>query len=59
MLGAQGLDVTPPARTAPTVPTDAGGDPVERIARAAQLRDSGVLTQQEFEALKAKILGDS
>jgi hypothetical protein len=53
MLGAQGLDVTP------TTPADAAGDPVERIARAAQLRDSGVITQQEFEVLKAKILGAS
>jgi hypothetical protein len=56
MLGAQGLDVTP---AAPPAPADAAGDPVERIARAAQLRDSGVITQQEFEALKAKILGGS
>ena len=50
MLGAQGVNVESAA------PSATGADPVERIAKAAQLRDMGAITQQEFEALKAKIL---
>jgi len=38
-------------------PAGAGSqDPLERIARLAQLRDSGALTNEEFEAQKAKLL---
>jgi hypothetical protein len=54
MLGAQGVDV---ASASP--PPASSSDPVERIAKAAQLRDSGAITQQEFETLKAQILADS
>ena len=54
MLGAQGVDV---ASASPSPAS--GSDPVERIAKAAQLRDSGAITQQEFETLKAQILGGS
>jgi hypothetical protein len=31
-------------------------DPIEQLAKLGQLRDSGVLTEAEFEAQKAKIL---
>jgi hypothetical protein len=39
----------------------AGGteDPLDRIEKLAKLRDSGALTDQEFTAQKAKILGDT
>ena len=41
----------------------AGGSPAEspedRLEKLAKLRDSGALTQEEFEAQKAKILGSS
>ena len=34
----------------------ASPDPLDRIAKLAQLRDSGALTNEEFEAQKAKLL---
>lgn len=33
-------------------------DPLDRIAKLAQLRDSGALTNEEFEAQKAKLLAE-
>ena len=32
-------------------------DPIEQLTKLGQLRDSGVLTEEEFAAQKAKILG--
>jgi len=34
-----------------------GGDTVAQLKELAELRDSGVLTEEEFAAQKAKILG--
>ena len=34
----------------------AGGSPTEEIAKAKQLRDSGAITQAEFDQVKAKAL---
>jgi hypothetical protein len=45
----------PIADAAPTVGLPSH-DPLDRIARLAQLRDSGALTEAEFEREKAKIL---
>jgi hypothetical protein len=45
--------------TAPTAPvtTAAGADPlVDRLAKLADLRDRGILTEAEFQAQKAKLL---
>jgi hypothetical protein len=39
-------------------PPPAPTDQVERIAKAAQLRDAGALTQEEFDQVKAKILAE-
>jgi hypothetical protein len=36
----------------------AGADPLDRIAKLARLRDSGALTNEEFEAQKAKLLAE-
>jgi hypothetical protein len=33
-------------------------DPLDRIAKLAELRDSGALTNEEFEALKVKLLAE-
>jgi hypothetical protein len=35
----------------------AGGDPIEQLKELAQLKDQGILTEEEFAAQKAKILG--
>jgi Short C-terminal domain len=37
----------------PAAPSD---DPVERLTELAQLRDRGILTDEEFAAAKAKVL---
>jgi hypothetical protein len=33
-------------------------DPIERLEKLGQLREAGTLTQEEFDAAKAKILGE-
>ena len=40
-----------PAPAAPPAP-----DPIERLKELGELRDNGVLTEEEFEAQKAKVL---
>lgn len=43
------------AAPAPAAPAP-GGDMLQQLAQLGQLRDSGVLTEAEFEAQKARIL---
>jgi putative oligomerization/nucleic acid binding protein len=38
-------------------PPQAAADPVQQLKELAELRDQGVLTEEEFAAQKAKILG--
>jgi Short C-terminal domain len=45
----------PPA--APTPAAAAGDDPVARLRDLAQLHETGALTDAEFAAAKAKVLG--
>ena len=58
---AQGYDQAPAEEQAPapeqaaSVPPPA--DPADEIEHLAQLHSSGVLTDEEFAAAKAKILG--
>jgi membrane protease subunit (stomatin/prohibitin family) len=33
-----------------------GEDPIEKLKQLAELKDQGILTQEEFDAQKAKIL---
>jgi hypothetical protein len=50
----------PPAAPPPAAPAAAGGSATDRIAALTQLKellDSGVLTQEEFDAQKQQILG--
>jgi Short C-terminal domain len=47
----------PPAAPPPAAPAAAQGEStVDQLQKLAQLRDSGVLTNDEFEAQKQKIL---
>jgi len=45
----QGYSVAPPAPAAEP-------DPIERLKELGELRDKGVLTEEEFAAQKAKVL---
>jgi Short C-terminal domain len=45
------------AQPAPTPAAAPAPDPLEQLTKLGQLRDSGVLTEEEFAAQKAKILG--
>jgi hypothetical protein len=45
----------PPAQAAP--PPAAADDPIAKLKELGELRDSGVLTEEEFAAQKAKLLG--
>jgi hypothetical protein len=38
-------------------PAPAAADPIQQLKDLAELRDQGVLTEEEFAAQKAKILG--
>ena len=40
-------------------PAEQPSDPIERLAKLADLKEQGVLTDAEFAAQKAKILGES
>jgi BMFP domain-containing protein YqiC len=46
----------PQAAAAPPPPAAGGESTVDQLQKLAQLRDSGVLTAEEFEAQKQKIL---
>ena len=46
----------PPQQYAPP-PAPPAADPIQQLTDLARLRDQGVLTEQEFAAQKAKILG--
>jgi hypothetical protein len=55
---AQAQQAAPEAAAAPPPEPAAGApDPVEQLTQLAALKDSGALTEAEFEAEKAKILG--
>jgi hypothetical protein len=41
----------------PAAPAPVEADPVERLKELAQLHDQGILTDEEFAAQKAKVLG--
>ncbi len=48
----------PPPQPPPPAPQSATtDDPIEQIQRLAGLRDAGILTEEEFAAKKAQILG--
>lgn len=49
--------VVPAAATTPAVPTTVG-TPEERLARAKKMRDDGLITDSEYEGVRAKVLGE-
>jgi len=51
-----GLPLTRPPASAAMPAASAGEDPLDRIAKLAQLRDTGALTEEEYEREKAKLL---
>jgi hypothetical protein len=48
----------PPAPRPPAAAAPAEEDPLENIAKLGQLRDRGLLTPEEFEAQKKRLLGE-
>ena len=50
---APGEAAAPP----PQAPPAPAADPIEQLTKLGQLRDQGVLTEEEFAAQKAKLLG--
>jgi membrane protease subunit (stomatin/prohibitin family) len=55
---AQAQQAAPEAAPAPAPePAAAAPDPIAQLTQLAALKDSGALTEAEFEAQKAKILG--
>jgi hypothetical protein len=51
-----GAEITVSSHT-PKLSDLTGGDPVERLERLAALHASGALTDEEFAAAKARLLG--
>jgi putative oligomerization/nucleic acid binding protein len=47
----------PPQEYAPPPPAEPAPDPIAQLRELAQLKADGILTEEEFTAQKAKILG--
>jgi hypothetical protein len=47
----------PPQQYAPPPPAEAAPDPIEQLKQLGALHEQGILTDEEFAAQKAKILG--
>jgi Short C-terminal domain len=56
-FGPDASGVGMPAMAAPAAAPVVAEDPLDRIKKLAELRDAGALTEAEFEAQKAQILG--
>ena len=54
---AQAAQAPPEEPQYAPAPAAAAPDPIEQLTKLAALKDSGALTEAEFEAEKAKILG--
>ena len=46
-----------PVEPAPAAAAAPAADPIEQLKELGELRDKGVLTEEEFAAQKAKLLG--
>ena len=47
----------PPQYAPPPAPAPAAPDPIDQLTKLAALKEQGILTEEEFAAQKAKILG--
>jgi hypothetical protein len=56
-VAAQQAPPPPPPPPAPAAAAPAGGDVIAQLKDLAALRDQGILTDEEFAAQKARILG--
>jgi hypothetical protein len=54
---ATGMDLDGDGKVGSDSPPAGGQDPTERLRELAKLRDEGILTEEEFAAQKAKLLG--
>jgi Short C-terminal domain len=54
---AQTADAAPPPPEPAPPPASEGPDVIDQLKRFAELRDQGILTEEEFAAQKAKLLG--
>ena len=52
-----GQDAQQYEQAPPAAPGNGAADPIEQLKQLAELKDQGILTEQEFAAQKAKILG--
>jgi hypothetical protein len=54
----QDAEAYPPQQYAPPPPAPANGgeDPIEKLRQLGELRDQGILTEEEFAAQKARLL---
>lgn len=50
-------EAPPPQPSAPAPAAAPAADPIAQLKELGELRDSGVLTEDEFAAQKAKLLG--
>jgi Short C-terminal domain len=57
--GAPGIPGVPGIATPSGLPAPATPDPLDQLEKLNELRTSGALTQAEFDAQKAKILGET
>jgi hypothetical protein len=57
-FGAAAAPATPAPTSTPT-PTGSMGDRIEALERLARLRESGAISAQEFDVLKADLMRDS
>jgi len=48
---------TPPPQAAPPAPAAGGSSTIEQLKELGELKAQGILTEEEFAAQKAKILG--
>ena len=51
-----GAEQHQPAAPAPALAPQSGGTPVEQLRQLAELRDAGILSEEEFTSKKAEIL---